>query len=85
MTSLEKPDLVTTNVHWRWPSVHPEGRKFVVIAAADRRLVLLGDRLGLARLARRRRHDLGRRLLPRSDPHHADRARGWSSRPPTGW
>ena len=34
MTSLEKPDLVTTNVQWRWPSVHPEGRKFVVIAAA---------------------------------------------------
>jgi phosphatidylserine decarboxylase len=34
MTSLEKPDLVTTNVRWRWPSVHPEGRKFVVISAA---------------------------------------------------
>src|SRR5438067_1972256 len=34
MTSLEKSDLVTTNVKWRWPSVHPEGRKFVVIAAA---------------------------------------------------
>ena len=34
MTSLEKPDLVTTNVRWRWPAVHPEGRKFVVIAVA---------------------------------------------------
>jgi phosphatidylserine decarboxylase len=34
MTSLEKTDLVTTNVRWRWPAVHPEGRKFVVIAAA---------------------------------------------------
>jgi phosphatidylserine decarboxylase len=34
MTSLEKPDLVTTTVRWRWPAVHPEGRKFVVIAAA---------------------------------------------------
>jgi phosphatidylserine decarboxylase len=34
MSSLEKPDLVTTNVQWRWPSVHPEGRKFVVIAFA---------------------------------------------------
>jgi phosphatidylserine decarboxylase len=33
MSSLEKPDLVPTNVKWRWPSVHPEGRKFVVIAA----------------------------------------------------
>jgi phosphatidylserine decarboxylase len=34
MSSLEKPDLVTTNVQWRWPSVHPEGRKFVVVALA---------------------------------------------------
>jgi phosphatidylserine decarboxylase len=34
MTSLEKPDLVTTNVRYRMPSVHPEGRKFVVISAA---------------------------------------------------
>ena len=35
MTSLEKDktDLVTTNVRYRMPSVHPEGRKFVVIAA----------------------------------------------------
>ncbi|MFL6843795.1 MAG: phosphatidylserine decarboxylase [Allosphingosinicella sp.] len=34
MSSLEKPDLVTTNVRYRMPNVHPEGRKFVVIAAA---------------------------------------------------
>src|SRR4051812_38149053 len=34
MSSLEKPDLVTTNVKWRWPSVHPEGRKFTVVAMA---------------------------------------------------
>jgi phosphatidylserine decarboxylase len=34
MPKLEKSDLVTTNVQWRWPSVHPDGRKFVVIAAA---------------------------------------------------
>jgi phosphatidylserine decarboxylase len=34
MTSLEKPDLVTTTVRYRMPNVHPEGRKFVVIAAA---------------------------------------------------
>jgi phosphatidylserine decarboxylase len=33
MTSLEKPDLVTTNVRYRMPSTHPEGRKFVVISA----------------------------------------------------
>jgi phosphatidylserine decarboxylase len=34
MTSLEKPEVVTTNVRWRWPSVHPEGRKFAVISGA---------------------------------------------------
>jgi len=34
MTSLEKSDLVTTNVRYRMPSVHPEGRKFVVVAGA---------------------------------------------------
>jgi len=33
MTSLEKQDLPTT-VRYRMPSVHPEGRKFAVIAAA---------------------------------------------------
>jgi len=33
MTSLDKPDIGTTSVKWRWPSVHPEGRKFVLIAA----------------------------------------------------
>ena len=35
MTSLEKPggSLVTTNVRYRMPSVHPEGRKFAVVAA----------------------------------------------------
>ena len=33
MTSLDKPDFATTSVKWRWPSVHPEGRKFVLIAA----------------------------------------------------
>ena len=35
MVSLEKPDSpVTTNVRYRIPAVHPEGRKFVVIAVA---------------------------------------------------
>jgi len=35
MSSLEKPDAVTTpTIRYRMPSVHPEGRKFVVIAAA---------------------------------------------------
>ena len=34
MTSIEKPDVGTSTVRWRFPSVHPEGRKFVLIAAA---------------------------------------------------
>jgi phosphatidylserine decarboxylase len=35
MPELEKPDnpLVTTNTKWRFPSVHPEGRKFLLVAA----------------------------------------------------
>ena len=35
MPELEKPDspLATTNTKWRFPSVHPEGRKFLLIAA----------------------------------------------------
>ena len=54
MSSLEKPDLVTTNVQWRWPSVHPEGRKFVVVALAVALLfwfVIDWDWLGYAALA----------------------------------
>jgi phosphatidylserine decarboxylase len=34
MPSPESTDLVTSSVRWRWPSVHPEGRKFAVIAGA---------------------------------------------------
>jgi phosphatidylserine decarboxylase len=52
MTSLEKPEIVTTNVRWRWPSVHPEGRKFVVIAGvvALAFLLFIWDELGFALL-----------------------------------
>ncbi len=32
MTSLDKPPLVTSTVKWRFPSVHPEGRKYVAIS-----------------------------------------------------
>ena len=32
MTSLEKPAVVTSTVKWRFPGVHPEGRKYVLIA-----------------------------------------------------
>jgi len=39
MPALDQPDSplttpLTTSVKWRFPSVHPEGRKFVVLAAA---------------------------------------------------
>jgi phosphatidylserine decarboxylase len=34
MASLDKPPVGTTTVKWRFPSVHPEGRKFVLIAGA---------------------------------------------------
>ena len=33
MTSPEKPDVGASNVRWRWPAVHPEGRKFALIGA----------------------------------------------------
>lgn len=44
MPELEKPDnpLVTTNVKWRFPSVHPEGRKFLLIAAVITAIVYGG-------------------------------------------
>ncbi|MFD1950564.1 phosphatidylserine decarboxylase [Sphingomonas arantia] len=48
MTSLEKPDVGTTTIKWRFPSVHPDGRKFVLISAAITVLLLffIWDELG---------------------------------------
>ena len=53
MTSLEKPELVTTTVRYRMPSVHPEGRKFVVISGALAILFLffVWDEVGFPLLA----------------------------------
>lgn len=34
MPEISNPDSHLTTVKWRFPSVHPEGRKFVLIAAA---------------------------------------------------
>ena len=34
MASLDKPPVATTTVKWRFPAVHPEGRKYALIAAA---------------------------------------------------
>ncbi len=33
MNAIDKPDSHLTAVKWRFPSIHPEGRKFTVIAA----------------------------------------------------
>lgn len=33
MASLDKPPVGTSTVKWRFPEVHPEGRKYVLIAA----------------------------------------------------
>ncbi|TKD50775.1 phosphatidylserine decarboxylase [Sphingomonas baiyangensis] len=34
MASLDKPPVGTTTVKWRFPAMHPEGRKYVLIVAA---------------------------------------------------
>ncbi|RZF65914.1 phosphatidylserine decarboxylase [Sphingomonas populi] len=34
MPSLEKPEITTYTVKWRFADMHPEGRKYVLIAAA---------------------------------------------------
>ena len=34
MASLDTSAQTTPSARWRWPSIHPEGRKFVVIAGA---------------------------------------------------
>jgi len=39
MAELDKPDSHLTTIKWRFPSVHPEGRKFTLVAAF---LALLG-------------------------------------------
>ena len=48
MTSLEKPELVTTNVRYRLPSIHKEGYKYVAISAALALLfmTLISDEIG---------------------------------------
>ena len=49
MPALDKRDtpVPTTTVKWRFPSVHPEGRKFVVGAAFVTLVVYLGLNLSL--------------------------------------
>lgn len=42
MAQIQNPDSQLTAVKWRFPSVHPEGRKYVVIAGAVALLVYWG-------------------------------------------
>ncbi|NJC33520.1 phosphatidylserine decarboxylase [Sphingomonas jejuensis] len=48
MASLDKPPVVTTTVKWRFPAVHPEGRKYIVASAAISLILLffVWDELG---------------------------------------
>ncbi|PZU08653.1 phosphatidylserine decarboxylase [Sphingomonas sp.] len=48
MSSLENRPDTTPSAQWRWPSVHPEGRKFALIAAAITLLIFwfISDDLG---------------------------------------
>ncbi len=41
MSQIQNPDSQLTAVKWRFPSVHPEGRKYVVIAGAIALLLYL--------------------------------------------
>lgn len=41
MTSLDKPPVATTTVKWRFPAVHPEGRKYVAISTGITLLLTL--------------------------------------------
>ncbi len=41
MAALDTSDLSTPSARWRWPAVHPEGRRFVVIAGAATLLLFL--------------------------------------------
>ncbi|WP_066806060.1 phosphatidylserine decarboxylase [Sphingomonas asaccharolytica] len=41
MPSLDPPEIGTTTVKWRFPAMHPEGRRYVIIAAVATLLSLL--------------------------------------------
>ena len=85
LDTIDKPDSpLATTVKWRFPSVHPEGRKFVVIARRSRRCSAsswAGTFLGWLLIGA---DDLGRGLLPRSDPRPRRAATSWSIAPADG-
>ena len=74
MPDLDKTDspLPTTTVKWRFPSIHPEGRKYVVGAAFVTLVVYLAVSHFLGWLLVGA-DDLGRDLLPRSGADDAAR------------
>lgn len=41
MPSLDPPEIGTTTVKWRFPAMHPEGRRYVIIAAVATFLSLI--------------------------------------------
>ncbi|MGN6818195.1 MAG: phosphatidylserine decarboxylase [Sphingomonas sp.] len=41
MPSIDPPEIGTTTVKWRFPAMHPEGRRYVIIAAVATILSLL--------------------------------------------
>ncbi|UZK70027.1 phosphatidylserine decarboxylase [Sphingomonas sp. S1-29] len=41
MASLDKPPTVTSTVKWRFPAMHPEGRKYALVAGAISFLAVL--------------------------------------------
>jgi phosphatidylserine decarboxylase len=41
MPSLDKPEIGTTTVKWRFPAMHPEGRRYVIISTVAAVLSLL--------------------------------------------
>lgn len=53
MNDIRLPDELQPGVSWRWPAIHPEGRKFGLIAAGITLLLFLFDLevLGTAMLA----------------------------------
>jgi phosphatidylserine decarboxylase len=50
MNSLDRPDVGTNSIKWRFPAIHPEGRKFVLVSAAITVVLLffIWDELGFA-------------------------------------
>ena len=87
MPELERPDgPLTTTVKWRFPSVHPEGRKFAVAAAFITLAVYFVISHALGWLLQVRHHAANmavealRRLCASHEPPEAPTVREFGSR-----